>query len=179
MAKYFCLALHRKPVIYFKLIDQAHCNIGHHYNDLAIPERTIPYGIVLYGIISYHTISYRITSHNIPYRVIPHHIIPYMIYRIIYCTIWHHILYHIYRIIYHIILHHTPHHTTQCHITRYHMSCRLLCGKPYIIPYHITSYHIIISYHISYHIAGSATNHGISNTLCWKKTQPTTKPAIS
>ena len=49
------------------------------------------------------------------------------------------------------------------------MSCRLLCGKPYIIPYHITSYHIIISYHISYHIAGSATDHGISNTLCWKK----------
>ena len=92
-----------------------------------------------------------------------------MIYRIIYRSIWHHILYHIYRIIYHIIWHHTPHHTTQCHVKWYHVSCRLLCGKPYITLYHITSYHIIISYHISYHIAGSATNHGISNTLCWKK----------
>ena len=195
MTKYFCLALHRKPVIYFKLIGQAHCNIGHRYHvsvDLAIPEQTIPYGIVLYRIISYHIISYhiisyhiisyhiipyhiisyhtisyhtisyhtipyhiishQITSYIIPYRVIPHHTLPYMIYRIIYRSIWHHILYHIYRIIYHIIWHHTPHHTTQCHVTWYHLSCRLICGKPYIIPYHITSYHIIIPYHITYHI---------------------------
>ena len=172
MAKYFCLALHRKPVIYFKLIGQAHYNIGHRYHvsvDLAIPEQTIPYGIVLYCIVSYHIISYHIisyhinhilshhiTSYIIPYRVIPHHTIPYMICRIIYRSIWHHILYHIYRIIYHIIWHHTPHHTTQCHVTWYHVSCRLLCGKPYIIPYHITSYHIIIPYHITYHIISLA-----------------------
>ena len=114
--------------------------------------------------LSFQTISYHILSHHItPYHIIHHtischttHTIPYMIYRIKNRTIWHHILYHIYRIIYRIIWHHTPYHTTQCHVTWYHISCHLFCGKPYIIPYHTISHHIILSYHITYHIISLA-----------------------
>ena len=52
-----------------------------------------------------------------------------------------------------------------CHVIH---TSRQAMIKTYTIPCHIPLYHIIISYHISYHIAGSAANHGISNTLCWK-----------
>ena len=166
MAKYFCLALNRKPVIYFKLIDQAHCNIGHRYHvsvDLAIPKQTIPYGIVLYRIISYHTISYRITSHHISYHIVSYHTILYHIWYIVSYTVLYGIIYYIIYIVSYIILYGITHriilHNAMSHDITYHVACSVVNH----ISYHTISHHIILSYHITYHIIYIYLDDEISN----------------
>ena len=141
--------------MYFKLIDQAHCNIGHRYHvsaDLAIPEQTIPYGIVLYRIISNHTISYRITSHHISYHIVSYHTILYHIWYIVSYTVLYGIIYYIIYIVSYIILYGITHriipHNSMSHDITYHVACSVVNH----ISYHTISHHIILSYHITYHI---------------------------